>query len=243
MDDATEPQHGAPMPGMEAGRSDDDGLEQLLQRLVELARHVVPAADSVSITVAQGAEFRTSNSTGTTALAADQIQYDEGDGPCLHAMRTAEQVRADIDGARRRWPTFASRAGELGVAGVMSTPVPSPTGGPPVGALNIYAAERGVFAEPEQVTATLLGDHASILLGGLLALASATQTNEQLEQAVASREVIGMAKGILMEQQGCDRDEAFDVLRRASQRENRKLRDLAEEVVGRVEERSRRHDP
>jgi AmiR/NasT family two-component response regulator len=60
---------------------------------------------------------------------------------------------------------------------------------------------------------------------------------------VASREIIGEAKGIIMERQSCTRDEAFDILRRASQRENRKLRDLAEELVVRVETRKRESRP
>lgn len=70
----------------------------------------------------------------------------------------------------------------------------------------------------------------------------ASYLNEQLRQAVASREIMGEAKGVLMARENCTRDEAFDILRRASQRENRKLRDLAEELVLRVEDRNRRGD-
>lgn len=84
-----------------------------------------------------------------------------------------------------------------------------------------------------------MGEHAAILVSNALALVDAAQLNDQLRQAVDSRELIGVAKGIFMERQSCTRDEAFDLLRRASQRENRKLRELAEELVERVETRAR----
>jgi hypothetical protein len=90
------------------------------------------------------------------------------------------------------------------------------------------------FADADMRIAQLLGGHAAILVGYALAC---TELNDQLRQAVATREVIGTAKGILMQSQSCSRDEAFDILRRASQRQNRKLRDIAEELVERVESR------
>jgi AmiR/NasT family two-component response regulator len=62
--------------------------------------------------------------------------------------------------------------------------------------------------------------------------------SEQLREALASRDVIGQAKGIIMARSGCDEDHAFDVLRRASQRESKKLRDVAQAVVGSARQRS-----
>jgi GAF domain-containing protein len=90
----------------------------------------------------------------------------------------------------------------------------------PIGALNVYAAENGGFGEDETGVASMLGGHAAILVDKGIALMSATQLNEQLRRAVASREIIGEAKGILMERQNCTRD-------------------LAEELVVRVEARKR----
>ena len=76
-----------------------------------------------------------------------------------------------------------------------------------------------------------------MLVGNALDLQTVSQLNAQLQQALASREIIGEAKGIIMERQSCTRDEALDILRRASQWENRKLRDRAEELVLRAEGR------
>ncbi|HEX8771869.1 MAG TPA: GAF and ANTAR domain-containing protein [Acidimicrobiales bacterium] len=220
---------------------DDAALTEMLQRLVLLAQHTLSGADSVSITVAENGRFRTSNSTGPTALAIDQVQYEQDDGPCLHAMRSKEQLQFVVDAAPVRWPSIDDAARAAGITSVLSTPLlRSP--GEAIGALNIYGSETA-FNEAELRTAGLVSEHASILVGNALDLLSATELNHQMREAVASREIIGEAKGIIMERQGCTRDEAFDVLRRASQRENRKLRDLAEELVLRVEARAARRGP
>ncbi len=215
---------------------DEVALDQLLERVAHLALHTVGPAHAVSITVADNGRFRTSNSTGAEALAIDEAQYEGDDGPCLEALRTGRQVEVDVAGDGDRWPKVRDKARELGIATVLSTPL---VGAPDaaIGALNIYSRDSGAFGETEQRTAEIVGEHAAILLGNALALIGATNLNEQLRAALASREIIGEAKGIIMERQSCNRDEAFDILRRASQRENRKLRDLAEELVQRVEAR------
>jgi GAF domain-containing protein len=217
---------------------DREALDELLQKLVLLACHTVGGADSVSITVADDGGYRTSNSTSDEALDIDQAQYDGGNGPCLQALRSAEQVQVRVGDDPGRWPTFDAKAQEEGVVAVLSTPLRRGPG-KAIGALNIYAHEPDRLDDDSRLTAEVIGEHAAILVGNTLDLLSAAQLNEQLRQALASREIIGEAKGIIMERQSCTRDEAFDILRRASQRENRKLRDLAEELVLRVEARRR----
>lgn len=217
---------------------DESLLDELLQKVVVLALHVLGSADSVSITLPVPNGFRTSNTSGEVALRLDEAQYAGDDGPCLRAVRTARQVQVDIGVDGERWPQFDEKAREFGVVAVLSTPLATSTGNA-LGALNVYTRRADGFAEAEQRTAEVVGEHAAILLGSTRALIGATQLNEQLRQALTSREIIGEAKGIIMERQKCSRDEAFDILRRASQRENRKLRDLAEELVARIEDRRR----
>jgi GAF domain-containing protein len=217
---------------------DGEALDELMQKVVLLACHTVRPAHSVSITVAHNGGYRTSNSTSDEALTIDQAQYDGGNGPCLQALRSAEQVQVRVGEDPGRWPTFDAKAQEEGVAAVLSTPLRRGPG-KAIGALNIYAHDLDGLDDEARLTAEVIGDHAAVLVGNTLDLLSAAQLNEQLRQALASREIIGEAKGIIMERQSCTRDEAFDILRRASQRENRKLRDLAEELVLRVEARKR----
>ena len=217
---------------------DDAAVDELLQQVVQLALLTVESAHAVSITVADQGGYRTSNSTVTGVLAIDEVQYHKGDGPCLEAIRTARPVQVTVGADEGRWPWFDERALDHGVVRVLSTPL-TPAPGAAIGALNIYASEGEEFSRDELRKAAVLGEHAAILVGNALALVDATQLNEQLRKAVDTREVIGVAKGIFMERQSCTRDEAFDLLRRASQRENRKLRELAEELVVRVEARAR----
>jgi GAF domain-containing protein len=223
-----------PVVGLAGELLDDDVLHELLQRLTVLANHTVAGAHSVSITVAEDGRYRTSNSSGSVALAIDEAQYRGDDGPCLEALRSTRQLRTGVGERHDRWPRFDEEAAKLGVTDVLSTPLIR-SGGGAVGALNIYAREGAGFGPHDERTAQLIGEHAEILVERALALLSSTRLNDQLRQAVATREIIGEAKGILMESQHCTRDQAFDILRRASQRENRKLRELAEELVLRVE--------
>jgi GAF domain-containing protein len=222
--------------GLGGATLDDEALTTMLQQVVVLARHTIGTAHSVSITVADGGGFRTSHSTEEAALAIDQAQYEGGTGPCLEAVRSGRQVQAVLGGGGGRWPLVDRAANGFGVTGVLSTPL-VPREGNAIGALNIYGGAGDTFTGDDLRTAGMFGEHASVLMVSAMALKGATQDNEQLRQALASREIIGEAKGILMQRQGCTRDEAFDILRRASQRENRKLRDLAEELVMRVEAR------
>jgi transcriptional regulator with GAF, ATPase, and Fis domain len=216
---------------------DENALERLLQNVVELTREAVTTADAVSITMADNGGFRTSNYTAPEALAIDQAQYEENDGPCLEAVRSVRQVEMVVHSDREHWPLVRARAADLGMARVLSTPMRR--GSDAIGALNIYSRSDGGLGENAQRTAQIIGDHAAILVGDAQALIGANNLNEQLRAALASREIIGEAKGIIMERQTCSREEAFDILRRASQRENRKLRDLAEELVLKVEARRR----
>jgi len=224
------------MAGLGGAVLDHEALRDLLQGVVLLARQSVAGADSVSITVADGDRYRTTNSTAEEALAIDEAQYEGDDGPCLAALRSTRQIQVTVGADTGRWPVFEARARESGVTSVLSSPLLRPPGGA-VGALNIYGHGDGGFDDVESHTAQVIAEHAAILVANASALSGAVRVNEELRHAVASREIIGEAKGIIMERQKCTRDQAFEILRRASQRENRKLRELAEELVLRVEAR------
>jgi GAF domain-containing protein len=224
--------------GLGGGVIDENTLERLLQQVVLLARHTVTAADSVSVTLAENGGFRTTNSSAPEALAVDEAQYQQNDGPCVEAVRTGRQVKVAVGTDGDQWPLVRARAREFGITSVLSTPLRRGAGDA-IGALNIYSRADGGFGDDAARTAGIIGDHAATLVATAQALIGVANLNEQLRAALASREIIGEAKGIIMERQTCTRDEAFDILRRASQRENRKLRDLAEELVQRVEARQR----
>jgi GAF domain-containing protein len=233
---ADEASSGAPA-GFGGAVLDDDALRELLQKLALLANHAIDDAQAVSLTVVDQGRYRTINSTGPEAIAIDEVQYRYDVGPCLNAIRLKTQVKVTVDDATTSAPRFSEEARRAKVGEVLSTPVVAP-GGEAMGALNVYVHEGGAVGDDEARTAQLIGDNAAIVLGYALALTGSNQVNDQLRHAVETRDVIGAAKGILIQSQSCNRDEAFDILRRASQRENRKLREIAEDLVRRVEARS-----
>jgi transcriptional regulator with GAF, ATPase, and Fis domain len=226
--------------GLGGGVIDEHSLDRLLTQVVLLARHTVGRADAVSITMAENGGFRTTTGSDPEARAVDEAQYEENGGPCLDAVRSARQVEVAVETDGDQWPGVKARAREFGITSVLSTPLLR--GDDAIGALNIYSRAGAGFGDDEHRTAGIIGNHGATLVATTQALIGVTNLNEQLRAALVSREIIGEAKGIIMERQTCTRDEAFDILRRASQRENRKLRDLAEELVLRVEAR-RRNQP
>jgi len=102
------------------------------------------------------------------------------------------------------------------------------------GALNVYTTDRDPIADSELDFVRTLADH----IANAVALVDASALNLQLQEAISTRQLIGEAKGILMASEQCSREEAFDILRRASQRTNRKLRDIAHKIVDAAEQRA-----
>lgn len=137
-------------------------------------------------------------------------------------------MRSDDLAAEPAWPTFGPAAVEHGYIAVLSTAL-LPDARPPrlSGALNIYARRSGVLHQDAQDTALLLATHASLALAGTQAVELAELRQAHLRQAIESRDVIGQAKGILMQRRGISADEVFDLLRRASNDLNIKLAGLA----------------
>ena len=207
-------------------------IDALLDMVVELARASIATADwvSVSLLVSPGRkDFETRSATSTEVRELDATQYATGRGPCVQAIRSGQVVNAVLAEETERWPEFTEQSLAEGAGSVLSTPLR--VRDDVIGALNVYSS-RPVHADTDQLeAAALFASKASIVLANGIAFMSKDLLNRQLEEAIATRDLIGQAKGILMAQRGVDADEAFDVLRRASQHLNRKLRDVARDVV------------
>ncbi len=197
-----------------------------LERVTALALEHFDGCEHAGITLVEGRRVKTVAESDEVARAVDRVQYETNEGPCLDAIRERGIVRSDDVSADPRWPTFGPRArAEVGVTSMLSLPL-HVRNQERIGALNLSAGKRGAFRDGGQ--ARLLGAvfaaHASIGL-------TAALTADQLKQALASRDVIGQAKGILMERHRLSADEAFAELRRVSVNHNRKLREVAAELV------------
>jgi hypothetical protein len=207
---------------------EQDALEALLRTVVSLARTTVASADGASVSITMRGDYMTASATDDVVRELDAVQYQERSGPCVEAIETGERVSVDLadDG---RYPRFADAAQRRFMTAVLSTPLSTLEGA--IGALNCYSASVSEFPPVDVGVAAQLARHASVLLDTAATVSSATSTNEQLHQALLSRDLIGQAKGILMERRGCSAEDAFDELRRVSQRDNRKLTAVARDVV------------
>jgi anti-anti-sigma regulatory factor len=203
----------------------------VLSRIVDVAREVVPAADIVSVTLrAPDGTFHTPIKTDEIAERLDGLQYELDEGPCLDAARVVgANVAVSEDLAHgSAWPRFGPAAAELGMRSLVATAV-LPDAEPPrlSGALNLYSRTAGAFTAADCDVALVLAGHASLALVSTQALTLQELEAEQLRRAIDTRDVIGQAKGILMQRRGISADEAFDLLRVLSQQLNVRVSELA----------------
>jgi|SRR4051794_30726514 len=205
--------------------------DALLEHLVEQATVVVEGCEGASVSIlGSGGRIHTPVATDPLVIEVDELQYDTGEGPCVEATKANAPAVYGADVAHDgRWPAFGPRAAARGIGSLVSYELAAED---TVGALNLYSRRTDGFDEADRETAYLLALFASVVLASTQARMQATQLREALE----SRDVIGQAKGILMERERVTAAEAFDMLRRASQHLNRKLRDLADEIAATGEE-------
>jgi GAF domain-containing protein len=236
----------------EAGREDADMAEDLrtsflelqellsetetfsgfLSDLTDVAKRSFSQEVYCSITLASDGRRQTAASSDDIATVADETQYSEQIGPCLTALSEGTEVRIDDLSTESRFGSYTEKASALGLRSVVALPMPGPA--EPVGALNLYSPEVGVFSDGTLTRARMLAAAASGAVEVARRLTEQAQLNEDLKAAMASRRVIDQALGITMAQEGCDADAAFAVLRRTSQNEHRKLREVAADLVTRT---------
>ena len=210
----------------------EETLETTLQRIVDVANSAIPDTVGVSITLKRGTRPYTAVSTSPQVQAIDEREYAVDEGPCISAMETGELQVLDDVATDTRWPRFVEVCREEGLASSLG--VPLEVGGVSYGAMNIYALTAYAFTGAHREAAVLLAEQAGVALANSRSYTDAVERIRQLQEALDSRVVIEQAKGVLMGTEGIDADAAFDLLRKRSQHENRKIRAVAEDVVASV---------
>jgi transcriptional regulator with GAF, ATPase, and Fis domain len=204
-----------------------DSSGKVQDRISRAAVDTVDGCDHAAISlVHRRGAIETVSATDDVPLRVDAIQYEVGQGPCLGAITEHQVFQVDDLAEDPRWPPFSRRAAEeTGVRSMLSFRLFVATS--TFGALNLYSRKRKAFDEHACAVGSILAAHAAIAMQA----AREQHRAEHLGQAVESNREIGMAMGVIMALRGLPRDEAFTLLRRASQHLNRKLRDVAAEVV------------
>ena len=213
---------------------DQDTVEGTLRGIVDAAVDTVPGARHAGVSVVrERRSMRTIAGSGPLVDRVDQAQIDFGQGPCLTALYEKQTVVLPNMAREERWPLFAARAAELGVGSMLSFQLYVIGDG--LGALNLYSPDAHAFTDQSERVGLLFAAHAAVGMAD-------AQKIEGLARAVDTRDLIGQAKGILIERHGLTGDQAFALLVRASQRSNTKLVHVAEYLVRSGELIGRRPD-
>jgi GAF domain-containing protein len=204
-------------------------VERMLDRTAVLAGAVIHPPASCGITLDRDHQPYTAAASDPVAARVDELQYGAGDGPCLQTMRSGRAVHVTDLATERRWGSYPAHALSYGVRSSLSLPLASDAAHR--GALNLYATSPHAFDDGAQQRAELFATHVCAVLTAVARQAHQLRLSDQLRGALAARTVIDQAVGIVMAREGCDATQAFDLLRQTSQRQNRKLRTIAAEIV------------
>ncbi|TQK31183.1 GAF and ANTAR domain-containing protein [Arthrobacter sp. SLBN-53] len=200
-------------------QSVDDVLRDVTSAAIEL----IPEADTAGILlIGKDSSYESLATTSDLPNKLDELQVTFGEGPCMQAALDDVVVRTDDFRTEPRWPKYSPAALEYGVRSGLSFKLY--TANRTAGALNLFSFHPNVWTARAETTGMVLAAHAAAAI-------LASRQSEELESAVASRDRIGQAKGIIMERFKVDDVQAFSLLRKLSQDSNTKLADVAEQVI------------
>ncbi len=196
-----------------------DTLDGVLQLAVDLA-----PCDVASVSLRHGkGELETTAASDPVAGRAHELQQELGEGPCVEVVWDESGVNVVPDMSNtQRWPHWGSKAANLGLSSLLA--VRLFTSRHTIGALDLYSRERREYDTDDVLAARVIAARVSAALASV-------QHEETLWEAIDARHQVGQAQGMLMERYGLSADQAFGVLRRYSQEQNRKLRLVAQDVI------------
>jgi GAF domain-containing protein len=203
-------------------------VDSILETVTASAVDLIPDIDFADVLIVDGHRYRSLAPTAELAAELDAIQLEMQEGPCLAAAAESATVLCSDLASDSRWPEFAAAAVQAGVGSMMSFQLYSY--GKPLGAhcgrgaLNLFSRNKNHFTVEDQAVGAMLATHAATAL-----IAADRQT--QFESALASRDILGQAKGILMERFKVDAVRAFDMMTRLSQDSNTPVRVIAQRIV------------
>lgn len=202
----------------------DDSDEQVAKSIVENALIDIPGVEYAGLTVTTNRKsIESFGSTHDVADVHDRIQAELGEGPCISAALADRVVRVDDLAKEERWSEYRQRAlAETSIRSVLSFQLFADT--TTIGALNLFADVPRAFDLHAEDLGAVFATHAAFAWNKV-------RKDKQFHSALANRDVIGQAKGMLMERFEIDAIAAFELLKRLSQDSNTKLVDVARQVT------------
>ena len=197
--------------------------EDIFAEVTSAAVELIPGVKTAGILlITKGGKFESHGATDELPHELDELQYLLKEGPCMEAALDEVVVRTDDFRTETRWPAYSAAVQKLGVLSGMSFKLY--THQRTAGALNLFGFEPTAWDSERQTIGTVLAAHAAAAI-------MSQRQGDQLHSAVATRDRIGQAKGIIMERFNVDDVRAFNMLRQLSQEANEALTDIAQRVI------------
>ncbi len=204
-------------------------LDELLHRLMGHATQVVEAAGAGVMLASEEGDLEFVAASEQRVVEAEQHQAKLKAGACFEAYTTNRIVTVDDLGTDQRWPDYAQRVTSLGLCSVLG--VPMNAFGQTIGVINFYREAPSRWSHEDVDAAEIITSMGAGYVMSANRLRAQHTLSEQLHAAIGARDLIGQAKGVLMAREDVNADAAFEMLRQRSQDQNRRLRDLAQEIV------------
>ncbi len=215
----------------------EETVESALALISALARDTIPGSTGAGVSIMDEERKRSSGSTDERVRAADSLQYELDQGPCLAATAQHGLVRIDDLADDRRWPRWSEAVLPLGLRAAMSTALVA--GDQSLGAIKVYADEPRAFDRRSEQLLTLFAAQAAMLVAHVQRYEGSKRMSEALRQAIESRDVVSMAKGILMGRHAIDEDAAFGMLLARSEQDGSTVAEASAGIVDSVVRRRR----
>jgi GAF domain-containing protein len=197
-------------------------LEDILQEVTTAAVELIPNVSTAGILLVTKGGYESHAATDEIPHQLDDLQHTLQEGPCMDAAVDDAVVRIDDFRSEKRWPAYSAAVVKIGILSGLSFKLY--TANQTAGALNLFGIEPTVWDTDAQVTGAVLAAHAAAAI-------MAGRHSEQMHSALATRDRIGQAKGIIMERFSIDDVQGFALLRRLSQESNTRLVEIAQRVI------------
>jgi len=214
---------------------DEFDVIEFLHRLAERCVELLDCTEAGLLLADAAGMLRVMASSSERSDALDLLQTQNDEGPCFECFHRGGPVySANLLEELGRWPTFAPAAVQRGFCSVQALPMR--VRGTTVGALNLFRSESGAMWDRDLPVGQGMADIAAVALLQERSVRESRGVVTQLQGALSSRVVIEQAKGVLAERANISLDGAFARLRGYARSNNRRLSDIASELIdGRLE--------
>ncbi|WP_163720672.1 GAF and ANTAR domain-containing protein [Mycolicibacterium psychrotolerans] len=208
----------------------EDTVAEALGTVTSLAADTIGDSTGAGVSLLDPAGTRiSSGATDPLVKRLDDLQYRYDEGPCLTAWQESTVVRSDPEEDERRWPSWTRAAQALGLRSFLSAALI--TGERTLGAIKVYSTATDAYSDRDADLLRRFAIQAAIFVSNVQTMQAAGQMSDTLKETLRRRDVLAMARGIVMARNHIGPEEAFRRLVVESHTSRRVLTDVADRIV------------